>query len=243
MRREWTGRLAANGEDAPYACPVCGASIRRWARFRPGPRVLRLFGGGPRRLCPACGSYERTRHMVIWLRQQGLLEGRPRFLHCAPEYGLKQYLRQTLGDGYITTDVAMRGVDVHTDLTAMLFPDASFDIVYCSNVLEHIGEDRRAMAEIFRVLVPGGHAIIQVPIRGDVTHEDPAITTPKARAEHFGQSDHVRYYGRDIIGRLEKAGFHVEELHMPDCLRLDRATIARYHMAKREIVHWCAKPA
>lgn len=241
MRREWTGRLAADGEDAPFACPVCGARVLKWARFRPAPRLFRLFSGGPRRLCPGCGSYERTRHMALWLRQQAILEQHPRFLHCAPEYGLERWLRQTLGDRYVTTDLAMRGVDVHTDLTATVFPDASFDVVLCSNVLEHIEEDRKAMAEIFRILRPGGHAIIQVPVRGETTYEDPTITRPRDRVKHFGQSDHVRYYGRDIAGRLAEAGFLVEELYMPDCLNLDRKTIERYHIAKREPVHWCTK--
>jgi len=198
--------------------------------------------GGPRRLCPACGSYERTRHVVVWLRQGGMLEARPRFLHCAPEYGLRRVFRAALGDRYVTTDMAMRGVDVHTDLTRADFPDQSFDFIYCSNVLEHIEDDRAAMSELFRMLAPGGEALVQVPIRGETTYEDPAIVRPRERARHFGQRDHVRYYGRDIRGRLAAAGFQVEELQMPDCLGLDRADIDRWHMAKRELVHRCTRP-
>jgi SAM-dependent methyltransferase len=49
------------------------------------------------------------------------------------------------------------------DATAMPFPDASFDVVIAAEVLEHIPADRRALAEIRRVLRPGGSAAVTVP--------------------------------------------------------------------------------
>jgi SAM-dependent methyltransferase len=99
---------------------------------------------------------------------------------------------------------------VKMDITDIDWPDSSFDIVYCSHVLEHVPEDRKAMSEMFRVVKPGGWALIQVPVWKDDTIEDPSITDPGERERLFGQSDHVRLYGLDIKNRLAAAGFDVE---------------------------------
>ncbi|MDQ7028683.1 MAG: class I SAM-dependent methyltransferase [Ardenticatenia bacterium] len=45
------------------------------------------------------------------------------------------------------------------------FPDATFDLVLSHEVLEHVGDDRRAARELVRVLCPGGRAVIFVPNR------------------------------------------------------------------------------
>ena len=96
------------------------------------------------------------------------------------------------------------------------YADRSVDIILCSHVLEHIPEDRKAMAEIRRVLKPDGFAILLVPlvIGVDETHEDPSFDTDEAlRWKYFGMGDHVRQYGkRDFIKRLETAGLQIEQL-------------------------------
>jgi SAM-dependent methyltransferase len=206
----------------------------------------RQVGGGELRaeracICPSCRSFERTRHIWIYLHNNRILDGRPRFLHVAPEAGLERRFRPMLGDRYVTTDLFREDVDVRADLTATGFDDGAFDLIYCSNVLEHVDDDRRAMAELHRILTPGGLAIIQVPIRGETTLEDPSVIDPVERARLFGQEDHVRWYGRDIAGRLREAGFHVEEIMMPDALGLSPRPIRRYNIAKREPVHLCRR--
>lgn len=226
-----------------FYCPACEHPVVGWLPLRRsiGHGEARLEAGG--RLCPLCKSLERTRHFALYLEQTSLLDGRPRMLHFAPERGLATRLRARLGDRYVTTDLFMRGVDRREDITRMRFPDGSFDLVYCSNVLEHIEDDRQAMAELFRVLAPGGTAILQVPIRGATTYEDPSITDPRERYEHFGQSDHVRYYGEDIRQRLETVGFEVEPFVMLDRLDLRPGDIERMNLDARELVHRCRKPA
>ena len=162
-------------------------------------------------------------------------------LHFAPEKSLENIFRKSLGDRYITTDLFMPGVDFKEDITRMGFPDESFDLIYCSNVLEHIPDDRAAMKEIFRVLSRGGRAIIQVPIKGKVTYEDPNITDPRERYLHFGQEDHVRYYGEDIEKRLKDAGFQVNSFYMLDVLKIDSKEIFKMNLDKRELIHSCIK--
>src|SRR5436309_2471150 len=76
---------------------------------------------------------------------------------------------------------------------------AAFDAVICSHVLEHVADARRALAEVHRVLAPGGWAILQSPIDAGraATFEDPAVTAPADRERVFGQRDHARIFGRD----------------------------------------------
>src|SRR4051794_38202671 len=52
---------------------------------------------------------------------------------------------------------------VNGDGTGLPFPDATFDRIICSEVMEHIPDDIAAMAEVHRVLKPGGVIAITVP--------------------------------------------------------------------------------
>jgi SAM-dependent methyltransferase len=51
------------------------------------------------------------------------------------------------------------------DLEALAFPDASFDVALANEVLEHVPDDRAALAEIRRVLRPGGRLLVLSPTR------------------------------------------------------------------------------
>ncbi len=50
-------------------------------------------------------------------------------------------------------------------------PNESFDVIFASHVIEHIDDDIRAIKEVYRVLKPGGLAILPVPILVDKTVE------------------------------------------------------------------------
>lgn len=184
-------------------CPVCGRSSRR---FRPFGEPLR---DGAQ--CVHCGALER--HRLVWLfltRRTDLFDGRPRkVLHIAPEECLVRRLRESLAGEYITADLNDPRAMARIDVTDIAWPDATFDVIYCSHVLEHVPDDRRAMRELHRVLRPGGWAIVMVPVGAERTLEDPGIVEPAARRRAFGQEDHVRLYGPDVAERLTGAGFAV----------------------------------
>lgn len=194
------------------------------------------------RICPHCGSFERTRHFWIYLKANNILSHRPKFLHFAPEQGLEVYLRKILREQYYTADMFTCNVNCRVDITALCFQDNLFDFIYCSNVLEHVIDDRSAMADLFRITKDGGTVFIQVPVKGEHTYEDFSIIDPTDRAVRFGQADHVRIYGHDIRFRLEEAGFQVDEIDMPGALRLTHDDILRMNLKKRELVHRCTKP-
>lgn len=131
-------------------------------------------------------------------------------LHFAPEPGLSQRFQSTPSLEYISADLNDPAASIKLDICDIPFPAESFDLVYCSHVLEHVINDAVAMREFYRVLKSTGKAVIQVPIKGEVTYEDPNIVDELDREKNFGQIDHVRVYGKDIIERLSKAGFQVK---------------------------------
>lgn len=192
-----------------FYCPVCEKSFRKFYEFGAKPR--------PNAMCPGCGSLER--HRLLWvafcnLQDKGLIQRGGRLLHVAPEPCLTEKFRQKYD--YLSIDLDGERAMMAMDITAMTFEDESFDAIVCNHVLEHIPDDKKAMKELYRVLKPRGWASIQVPIKGDITQEDLAITDAKERLRLYGQEDHVRYYGRDFTNRLKKAGFNVVRLSKTD---------------------------
>ncbi len=120
-------------------------------------------------------------------------------------------LERLPGVDYLSADLGSAHAMVRMDITDTGVDDDSFDLIYCSHVLEHVRDDRAAMREMFRVLKPGGRALIMVPISDGPTLEDPAVIDPAERERLYLQSDHVRLYGLDDLReRLAAHGFEVE---------------------------------
>ena len=105
-------------------------------------------------------------------------------------------------DGY-----GPHGDVVYCDIADVKFPDNTFDLIVCNHVLEHVPRDDLAISELYRVLKPGGVAILQVPIsvKLNKTIEEPSMMDPRERERRFGQFDQVRIYGSDYPQRLAAA--------------------------------------
>ena len=130
--------------------------------------------------------------------------------HFAAEPWVRGWFEER-GADYVTADLNDL-FELQLDITAMDLADASFDMVMANHVLEHV-DDKAALAEMFRILRPGGQAVITVPmIEGwDVTHEDPALVTEAERRRHYGDPTHLRFYGRDVRERIRGPGFGLSE--------------------------------
>ena len=105
------------------------------------------------------------------------------------------------------------------DATCLSFSNNSFDAVIGNHIMEHIPHDIKAMTEIYRVLKPGGRAILQVPYSTKIstTIEEPAICDAKKQSALFGQKDHVRIYTLPgYINRLQHCGFKVSVIEYSD---------------------------
>ncbi len=214
-------------------CPVCGQSSRK---FRQGGSVAREDAR-----CPRCGALER--HRLVWLyfaHRTNLFDGQPkRMLHVAPEQCFERRLKERLGAGYLTADLLDPHVMERLDITRIQYPDESFDIIYCSHVLEHVTDDLQAMREFRRVLKRSGWAILLVPITADRTFEDPTVVLPSDRLRVFGQEDHVRRYGPDYADRLREAGFEVDVTRVSDIIPADEA--ARMGLTRVGAIYHCTR--
>lgn len=187
-------------------CPVCHSRLKAFVSY--GPKR-------PECECPVCGSLER--HRLVWLflnNETDLFDGQhKRMLHIAPEWSFTEVFSRLRYINYVSFDLVLPICKVRGDITRLPFSSGSFDVIYCSHVLEHIPDDRLAMRELLRVLKPGGWFLPDVPLQEGNTVEDPSAG-PEERERRFGQSDHVRFYGPDFKERLQEAGFRVS-VHRP----------------------------
>ena len=148
------------------------------------------------------------------------------------------FFHKTRVGRYQSADIAPGRADLVLDIEKIALPDASYDCVVCSHVLEHV-DDKKALREIYRVLKPGGVALIMLPvIEGWAsTYENPNVTTPEERKRHYGQSDHIRYYGADVRSRIAAAGFGLEEF------TAQGEDVLTYALQRGEKVFIATKPA
>lgn len=151
--------------------------------------------------CPRCTSLERHRLIKLALDDLTASQWNGRLLHFAPEANLRDQFLQLTGVEYVAADLRPSGVDCRLDIQALPFADESFDYICCSHVLEHVPDDRLALAEMRRILRPGGMVLICVPHDPD-SHDTLVFDEP-----HSGWADHLRYYGRDFA---EQAGAYFE---------------------------------
>lgn len=182
-----------------------------------------------------CGALERHRLLALWLQSQALFEPSTRVLQMAPERSLEAALRKQPHSRYVTADLREGAAEIEADITDLPFPDESFDVVLCNHVLEHVPDDRKAVSELFRVLRPGGRALMMHPIDygREHTDEDPGLLDPEERMRRFRQEDHVRIYGRDFPARLADAGFAVTMERFTD--DLEPETIDRFGLTVRPV--------
>lgn len=218
-----------------YYCPCCSTHVRK---FLAGGVSIR-----PHAQCPRCGSLER--HRLLWLflqRKTDFFQQSLRVLDIAPSFFLQQQFQHRTNLDYISADLTAPWVMTHIDLTDIHFPDNHFDRIICYHVLEHIPDDRRAIGELFRVLKPGGWAILQSPVdmARATTFENPQVLPPEERLCLFGQEDHVRIYGQDYTLRLREAGFQVTADDFVQCLAEEE--VHRYGLMREEVLFVCHKP-
>ncbi len=192
----------------------------------------------------APGTLSLERHRLFWLyltHETSFFSENHRVLHLAPEQAFLKRFRGLKNIEYTTTDLNSPIADVKADICDLPFENDSFDFIICNHVLEHIQDDTTAMRELFRVLAPGGTAIIQVPYDRSraVSFEDDSITDKEERTRIFGQYDHVRVYGMDYFEKLKKVGFEVDAVDYT--AQLSDEEIERYRLPKGELVPVCRK--
>lgn len=135
------------------------------------------------------------RQYVDWFHQ--------RKFHCIPQGarvadigGHRDLKRGDFNIGSYDLDVvcvncrAEKGTDVVADAADLPFRDNSFDVVLCSEVLEHVPKPRKVLSESYRVLRPGGSLLVCVPFLYHI-HGDP---------QDYGR--YTDHFWREALGEL-----------------------------------------
>jgi len=237
-----------------YYCPICRHSFKTMLPGGFDLPVIKeqdIVGGGYRQnnICPRCQSTDRDRLVYLYLKEKTTFFTSPRqVLHVAPEQSLFRIFSKLPNLTYMAGTKYQEGFYYSDelpviDLRALSYNDNTFDFVIANHVLEHIKEEGKVLHEIFRVLKPGGIAILQVPIANklDKTFEDPAIQTKSDREKFYGQFDHVRLYGTDYPDRLSAAGFVITKTK-PGVKSWQLADAERYALNGNEFLHVVTKP-
>ncbi|MBI3415550.1 MAG: class I SAM-dependent methyltransferase [Verrucomicrobia bacterium] len=193
----FSDRLPAS--TARFECPCCG---RRAFAFHHLRRAKTAWNSA----CPGCDS--RSRHRGLALLLPELLDARrrpepTRVLHVAPEPILMPLFRRS-DVSYESCDYFLEDVThQHQDLQALTLPSASYEFVLCNHVIEHVERDDLAVAEIARVLVPGGQAVITIP--GDWRRRE-NVDLPDRPNGHF------RDYGSGVTEMFARSFAQVETM-------------------------------
>jgi SAM-dependent methyltransferase len=108
-------------------------------------------------------------------------------------------------------------IAVEGDALNLPFPDDSFDKIIISEVMEHIPDDKGVLAEMVRVLKPGGSIAITVP-----RWLPEQICWALSDAYHEVEGGHIRIYrGDELLEKMSGAGLiphgthHAHALHSP----------------------------
>lgn len=207
--------------DAVY-CPCCGwkgpgfVSLSNWRAVQHNSR------------CPRCDS--RSRHRGLALLLPKLLQAAPDgpVLVFAPEPSLMTHITGKAKGTVQTTDYLRADVDFPgEDIQNLSFAEHTYAALACNHVLEHIPDDRPALQECARVLMPGGVAIFTIP--GDY---DQQATRVFDRPDANG---HLRHYGLDVMDKMRAAFSQVEAIDM------SIGTDPRWHIHPGDLAFVCRK--
>jgi SAM-dependent methyltransferase len=213
----------------PDRCNLCGTPVSEFRHHLDKPRS-----------CPKCGSSERVRTFVAAYDAGALgvdLRGR-RMLLVSPSSSELRYLRAVEGLELVTLDIRpVVKPDIVADLCRMPeIPSADFDFVYASCVLNCVYDLDAALAEIHRVVKPGGSLLnVEMLNSGARTVErtDESLIT-----QHYGREDFERYRvgGHRSFGELdypEILGRHFEHVDRVWVLDLPYDKGQWWHVASR----------
>lgn len=206
---------ACCGKRFAYVCPCCNTPIRRfqsggYAKHPETYHPERYRDCDQRVICPVCGALPRHRILSFWCNgHRSELKGN--ILYFALENGMALWLKRN-GIRVTTADL-YQPADLKLDIQDTGQAAESYDWVFCNHVLEHIPDYKKALAEIRRLLKPGGHMVCSFPIDESYDSVQENIRADAAeRLARFGQVDHLRVFGRDSEEILRSAGFSVTRI-------------------------------
>lgn len=116
-----------------------------------------------RRPARSSPTYATRAPLALWLQEEARRAseayGRYRVLDVG--CGVKPYFPffEPYSSEYVGVDLGSPGADLEGSVESLPVADASFEVVLCTQVLEHVGDPARAVRELRRVVVPGGRVL------------------------------------------------------------------------------------
>ncbi|MBU3718800.1 MAG: class I SAM-dependent methyltransferase [Actinobacteria bacterium] len=182
----------------PAACNIC-----RWH----GPAFDGPFHSEMAQ-CPQCGSIARDRFLMHCFVSRVRKPKGLRILETSPRLGdkyrlmMRRHFRYTASD----FDLSAHEGDIQIDLQNIALPDSSIDVLLTPHVLEHVPDTKRALSEIYRMLAPGGHMFLQVPLLEGATN------VPSTPEFHADNTPVFFRFGWDLTFTLREMGFTAQVL-------------------------------
>ncbi len=205
VERELIG--AGERFSVPGTCRPCAREVAFQVDFLYAPPAApgqpRVPHWRERLLCPKCGLNNRLRASVHLFQHLGA-PGRDDRIYVTEQTTpffdwMQAHYTHVVGSEYLGDDVKggslnRRGLR-HEDLTALSFDSEALDHVLTFDVLEHVPDYERGLAEIARVLRPGGQLLVTVPFTAGERN------TVRARLRDDGTVEHLlppEYHGDPV---------------------------------------------
>jgi hypothetical protein len=238
-------KLQMNRNGSKVQCYVCKNKMDHFTPYRKGSedipeflRKLELIGSDVDNFwCLHCRAQDRERHLYMYFDKLGFWDKfkETSVLHFAPEKHLSNSIQQLSPSKYVMGDLYPSDPKIQKiDVTNIPYDNNTFDVLLCNHVLEHVPDYHKAMSEIYRVLKPGGYAILQTPFSAMLKNnfEDESINTDELRFYFYAQEDHVRLFSQErFLEGLTKAGLELQLVKQGDLF--DEQT-SNYHGVNRK---------
>lgn len=235
-----------------YYCPFCNQGFKRFLPYGQKSSFLaknKIVGAGYRSncTCPKCLSNDRARLVFLFLKERtNIFLEKVDVLHIAPEKQVMEKLRTCGNINYISGDKDLTHVRKYNELPGIIeldvcnlgFSENRFDFVICNHVIDEIRDDMRALTELFRVVKPGGTAILQVPY----STVSPNTIENKDDNASFVFGRYVRVYSKEnYIDRMKEAGFLVQTFNFLDDNKYGHAFVNRHALNPEEGIFVASK--
>ena len=137
-------------------CPCCKKRFRAFAEgeyinIPDKVDVKRYLNVRQDLVCPLCGSIPRHRILASWFEENKTMIEPSDILYFAPEKSMLLWMDRNKIK-YTTADL-YESADLKLDLQDTKLPDNSIDFIVCNHVLEHVNDFRKALMEMYRILI------------------------------------------------------------------------------------------
>ena len=206
-----------------HYCPLCGVT-RPFVRLQDGEIGVRCLG---------CRATPITLSLVSVLKERRQDLGHLSAYELSSRGALVRFLRRHTRNLTCSEFFPDQRPGRHyhgilcQDVQCLTFAEKTFDLCTATEVFEHVANDEKGFAEIFRVLKEGGLFLFTVPLHGPKTITRAIMNTNGKLFYHLPPAYHCdpvrrgapvlvyRDYGYDIVCILEKVGFSQAEIVMP----------------------------